>query len=783
VPPPDTDLPPVGPTPPPPRDRIGEEFKAAQLAHKTAQQQARADLQEQFNQQRQEMVTTGADAAKDPGIKELSLQQQRFGQRGTLPTHPAMQAAVATYCRVTEAARKTFTAAVDQALADYEKAGIKEPAKIQPLLAYRTGLIGIWERELAPHFGELHREVWIIDVDPHTGEWHVDGIDGTVSAVMNVYHGEKVHLKKGVLFFVACRVDSKTHLVAPDGVPCTLKFQQGKLRVEMNSVPQPAVAILEHSEDEECRKRIAYHQSKKAVGGSDTPAAPLDLADPTAVWRELATLASFAHYRGQGQGPFPEAQELFIPYRGSNMTVTPGPYGFMTDLLTGSKSGAGVNRKRTELLLQRHDRLEEASHPYLKRAAEHARAICRARLQLGEANDDYGNTPTSAMQQFRDNVLAPGLEFCLSREGDRARIQEEVDRKYPDTHNILVGEIPYSERSHEKLQETWRGIAGLKDKAMQGAVVSGMLGYADMTEVDRLSAFWQSWLLPLARRCGGPTTEKPLLSVDAIWRQRSSRDRFQRLAQFLLRNISGQELTHVVVEVTAENPWGERASHYCYIPQLDLAEMVWVLPHPRWDKRRLDFTNWMNVSVSVWADQGTDLKRQTRLASPAPNRDPEGWRRDYLGYDRQYATDGEALGKVLQTRIALPANPERQRRLLREAAAAGNTYLFRLAVQGKPARTLVLRMRRMDADGTAEAEIFDLANRQPFRADTPLWKTHAGGKMGSALYFSLNGDFKTTGWAFVIGEDDRPHLFCPLGGKPGAVFPAREIALFPVKLP
>ena len=138
----------------------------------------------------------------------------------------------------------------------------------------------------------------------------------------------------------------------------------------------------------------------------------------------------------------------------------------------------------------------------------------------------------------------------------------------------------------------------------------------------------------------------------------------------------------------------------------------------------------------------------------------------------------------MQSMVPLPVTPAGQRSLVREAAAPGTSYVFRLAGQGKSGRTLVLRFLRFgEGPGGVEAEIIDPGSRQPLRAQTPIWKGQLNSRGGSGIDFGADADGKESSWAFVLGPDDGLKIYCPAAGKPESVFPAQETPLFPVKLP
>jgi hypothetical protein len=801
----DLELPPVGPTKLAAVDTVAVKAKTARAAYLKEVADAATILLNTVRKQEDEIQKSNPKAQEkfadpnNPFRVKVPNEWEKFYKGGGLPTLAAFQPALADYWRAMNAAAQKLGEVAGEGLAAYEKAGVTDPAKLRPLLAMRLAslhpdLLGVWTRML-PNRPDANEQTWVIDFDERTGGFQVEGMDDQTGFQPSAfYHGEKIDFKDGALSFVATPVDRNNGKVGSGGAPTTMTLQDGKLRYETHDGPKPTVAVLERTQKFEKFRTIISCLKKGGNNGLDHSAPDpngsgqelekLDVTDANSVWRRLANMSSFAYYNGHGQGPSP-GEQLYIPYRSSHLTVTPGAHGGLADMLTGRAPGAGVNQKNTELWLRFYDDLADAPHPYLKRATAQALALSRTRLRLALADEQLGNTPASSIREFQQKVFIPAGLYVFQREADRAALQSSLEKEYPG-YRVIVHDAPLSAESEQKLHEFLGGVGGMMEDVQKRAVVSGLLAYADMAQVDQAATFWQKFLLPLARRCGGPAADKPLVAVEGAWRARSlGRDRFQRLDHFGLRNVSGQDLTHAVVEVVAENPWGEKAAHYYYFQQLDVAEVARLVPHPRWDKRRLDFTNTLTVTWSVWADQGSEVGRQVKLTSPAPNPDPVGSRKDYLGFDKQYQAEGEALGAMVQSTIPLPVNPAGQRRVVREAAAPGTSYVFRLPGEGKSGRTLVLRFRRFEeGQGGIEAEVFDPGNRQPYQAQTPVWKGQLlDGRSGPGIVFGTDADWKESGWAFALGQDDRPKIYCPASGKPGAPFPARDIPLFPVKVP
>jgi hypothetical protein len=139
------------------------------------------------------------------------------------------------------------------------------------------------------------------------------------------------------------------------------------------------------------------------------------------------------------------------------------------------------------------------TYPYLKRAIEQADAICRDRLRLGLAEEQLGNTASSSIRVVQQSVFLPAIQYSVLRDADESGLGQSLEREHPG-YGVIVNNAPLSAATREKPGELLKGARGLMEDTKKRAVVSGLLGYADMAQVDRSARFWQTWLLPLARR-------------------------------------------------------------------------------------------------------------------------------------------------------------------------------------------------------------------------------------------------------------------------------------------
>jgi hypothetical protein len=344
----------------------------------------------------------------------------------------------------------------------------------------------------------------------------------------------------------------------------------------------------------------------------------VDVANDAAVTRELATLMSFAYYSEKGQVPTPISERLYIPYRSKQYT--------------GLQPGFA---DATKLLLARHEQLQKTPGTNLAAAAS-ARLLFHERLKIAAFNQRFGNTPDSSFEQF-GRYLGNAFEKLNALEEQLERDKDAVAQK--------KASLPLSMESLVRAVELQKALSveSLKDQLTTPAAVSGYLAYADMAAVDRESDFWSSTLLPLATQNAGAESSTPLVTVTGHWGKRIG-PTTQVLDHIGLRSAAPKKMTHVVVELIAENEWGDSAAHYYYFNQLLPREYLRLVPHPRWQKRRLPFTNTINVKYSVWTDEGREIGQTVKLTNPVPISDAKAARQDFLRQDKEHAAFGELFG-------------------------------------------------------------------------------------------------------------------------------------------
>jgi hypothetical protein len=448
------ELPPVGPTKRPPGDTVAVKAKLARAAYHKEVNVADNVLLTAVRLKQDEINKSNASDPKKPagptnglnpfapnGGRPMPNEFQRFYQGGGLPTGQAFQPAIADYWKALDAAAKKLGEAADEGLAAYEKQGVKDEAKLRPLRAMQLAgqhpdFLGIWTHDL----GNARDMTWVIDFDERTGGFQVEGLDRQAGAgvVHGVYHGEDVQFtKSGDLSLTVVSMHASTGKPGSDRVPITMTLKEGALQYKL---PNANAVVLERTQKFENKRNVIYYMNKAGNNGlghaeaasraPDEVVGKLDLTDANAVWRCQAQLASFAYYGSQNSDPLPH-EALYIPYRSSHLTVTPGAYGGLTEMLLGRGPGAGVNQDRTEVLLSAYDKLAEASHPFLKRTTAQELSLCRTRLRLALADEQYGNTPASSIRQFQQTVVIPYVQYALQRDADRAELQESLEREHP----------------------------------------------------------------------------------------------------------------------------------------------------------------------------------------------------------------------------------------------------------------------------------------------------------------------------------------------------------------
>jgi hypothetical protein len=786
------ELPPVSPrTPISATDSEITEFKQARAACAEARKRARLELQASCASKVAE-IKKGAlpPDEKSKLITQIQDDKLAFLNRhydGPRPIYnsSAMKAETAEYSRKIREALSAFGAVADKGLASYEQQGVTDTEKLQPLRSASLAgqhpeFIGIWARLLP----KREWEIWLIDVDENSGGWIVGGLNqGPNYAPRISIHGEKIVCKGKTLRCSAKTTDLRNSKKKPVSSPVSFQIHEDQLRLKCREGTKTVTVTLDRIDLESTRYWLNGYAGKSPARDKldNVVAKELDLSDTDSVWRHLASLTSSGYYRGGNRGPG-LSERLYIPYRSRHLTLNPDPKAGAIDLIAGNAPGADVNHDLTKSLLSQFDSIVDPTHPYLKRASEQAYSLCRYRLRLALADEKFGNTPASSIRNFQQSVLLPAMKFAFSREADRAAVKKSLQEQYPG-YIVIVTDVPMSEASQQKLQTFVSGLANLKSDVELRSIVSGLLAYSDMAVADQTATFWQTWLMPLAKRSAGPESKDPLVRIDAVWRTAAIKERTQRLSYFSLQNIAKQDLTHAVVQVVAENPWGEIADHYYYFPTLETAESVLLVPNPRWEERRLNFTNYLKVTCNIWADQGSFAGQPVKLDSPAPYPDPEGYRRDALRFDTQCQAEGEALGAVMQATLPLPDDPAGKQRRLRAAMATGTNYAFRQGA-GDSARTLLLRFVRCDpGSDEIDAEIVDPKDGKPLPNSPPVWKGQLDPAGNPIVVFGAIPGLEQSSWSCSLESDDSMRIRCASAGAPGAVFPDKEIQIFRVSSP
>ena len=284
------------------------------------------------------------------------------------------------------------------------------------------------------------------------------------------------------------------------------------------------------------------------------------------------------------------------------------------------------------VLLHQFDQLTSIHDADVAKAAHLARSIYLERYKIGAFNQVFGNTPDSSFVNFA-RYMSGGIQK-LNELRDKVGVVEDG---------------PMSAETIRKLIDFAKAIDSdrLQSIVGEGAKLSALLSYGDMTEVDGQAMYWQEVLLPLLKKSVGPNTDRDLVEIDAAWRPEGGSQQFSRLDDYIIRNVSKERLNHVIIKMSMENQWGEKAAQYYFLPTLSADELYHLHPHLRWDRRKLDFTNSINVTYSIWTDSGSNTNRTTRLTNPKPNSDPEGWRGNYLRFDKQLAEEGELCRKFV----------------------------------------------------------------------------------------------------------------------------------------
>jgi hypothetical protein len=511
---------------------------------------------------------------------------------------------------------ETFLSALDHALAEYSKVGENSHAKLGQIIYERrailsAGLVGAWERQLdKPSIMRApRREAWFISLDRDSGNWLVKGAidNGLHLAPTPIFHGRDIKSTNASLSF-ALEITAGGESPWKNGARLAMKLNKDRLVCSAAG----SGFELTRSANTKFEEHVVYWDGNGDFPELAAPTPPVDASDANEVFWELADLSSSTYVRENSRAWFPARQRLYLPWRSNRLTPP----------------AAGYQRATSNVEGRYHALVAATNDPYLVEASRRARALFHTRLNIALANDRYGNTPNSSIMQL-GQFLANGAVKLAEYEVERARDREASRDTDP----------PLSTESWNRLKKFADGInpRNLSDVIADSAQWSALMRYADMCAADDEIPYWENTLLPMAKACAGPESPEPLVEVTALWRDLRGGEKFKRLFCIVVKNTTRVKLQHATLKIEMTNAWNEVSTQFYFLSSLDAGEEVGLLPHLRWDERRLVFVNSLSVRCSIWSDQGSDTGRITELVNPVPNPNPEIWRTNYLRYDDELA--------------------------------------------------------------------------------------------------------------------------------------------------
>lgn len=669
------------------------------------------DMVQRFEKLRQQM--DGPDAA-NRSFEDLKAEFDQFNQpvagrthRGWLPRSHLVKDLREAYWRAVDRAADLLGAEASRLLAEYEKEGVTTTARINPLKAAvmaadHKHLIGTWRSDY-DRFGRY--SVWVVSLDDKSASWKIDGTldadNGSSAGILQ--SGQEILLKDKALNFQMCTVSSETRKVKPGGIKALLSVSGDMLLLEAwENGKKVRMEPLHRSGDEAAKEMV---EKWAALPSDSLVDAKVDLQDPVAVWRELAELASFGAGR-QGQ------EELFIPTRSAVFRPSTG---FMP-LITGVADSDYYIRRMNEEL-GRYRALLIADSPYLRRAAAELMELSIARMELSQANETHGNTATSVLVQGQEDVLLPAINTYLSYQMDRADARAELRQEFPG-QSVEPGLVMMSDTTLGQLRQTFQGVYGLPSKEERRAQMSALLSYDDMHQSDLAAELWETWLMPLVRKTYSKVSPKELVSFDTEWSPPESDHEGggHHGRRLVIRNVTKQKLTNLVLAVHVENEWGDSGMHYYFLREMGVLKSLPLEFNHRLFKRSLRCTNKVLIKASAWCDQGRMTDLCVACRNPKPHADAAALHRRYAEYDVKYEESGLQVGAFMRCLNFLRLEPSIQVPRLRELLSPEVRYTMKTGKDANPC--LVRFVKLQDGPNMLAVEILDAGGSPHFRDGT-----------------------------------------------------------------
>ena len=372
-------------------------------------------------------------------------------------------------------------------------------------------------------------------------------------------------------------------------------------------------------------KPEAERNSKPETKPKPKPKEELQPSPQTvAFFRKLANRLSFPYYwrekevqfplyrelKVQGP-PEPTAQRYFIPFC-SNYRVN---------------SEAYIQLIKSELTA--YEELLQEEDPKFRKAVEESRNIFLLRVILGLLNERYGLTKNTSIGITRAAIWNDAWRNTLQRDNERT--------------------------DFENAQQTANEIRG---KLKSADELTAVAKYADMDAADQAAELWLHGLMPWTRKTAGTSVTDKLVSVEPKWENHSLLKQrftppvlFQALHHLSITNVSGNKLTHVIVEARVSNEWKDKAANYYYIPKLEVGATCHLKLHPRWVSRRL-YSRDMTLNYSVWAAERSNVDSTLTINNPKPPPDVEEYRMNILDWDNGHLGKlGSSLAKGIHEHL------------------------------------------------------------------------------------------------------------------------------------
>jgi len=284
--------------------------------------------------------------------------------------------------------------------------------------------------------------------------------------------------------------------------------------------------------------------------------------------------------------------------------------------------------------MNRFDQLMKCDDAALRKAAESLKELTLFRCQVAQANELFGNTATSSIQNMQAR-----LRQYIGGQNFRPDLTDRAHR----------------EREQKAAAEAADLVLQFLQEAEVRSLFGGVIRYAAFDAAEDAGMVWKKLLWSRLEASAGPKADASFATMGVHWRDVELPGQRARIFQNLgLTNSGATDLNNVAIEIEIENEFKDRAISHYFVPELKSGGVVLLHINPFWDNRRGPFSNQLKVTFTVISSARSQSAETLIFKNPRPRNDTHEARESFLKFDSEYSKAGIGLGNLVQKFLPRP---------------------------------------------------------------------------------------------------------------------------------